>query len=71
MASDRAIAEALSQQGHKVDRRKVGNWLKRMKQEPLGEFDGNTYEYLLKMSNPKAYERHRERLRRVDEGDKA
>jgi len=58
MASKRAIAEALSQQGRKVDRRDVGKWFERMEREPLEEFDGDAYEYWLKMSDPKAYERH-------------
>jgi hypothetical protein len=69
MASDRAIAEALSQNGPKVDRRDVKKWLERIEREPFEEFDGDAYEYWLKMSDTKAYERHRERLRRAGEGD--
>ncbi len=69
MASKRAIAEALSQQGRKVDRRDVANWFERTEREPFEEFDGDAYEYWLKMSDPKAYERHRERLRPAGEGD--
>ncbi|MCA1731474.1 MAG: hypothetical protein LC751_19365 [Actinobacteria bacterium] len=71
MGSKRAIAESLSQQGHKVDRREVSKWFERMEREPFKEFDGDSYEYWLKISDPKAYERHRERLRRAggrDEG---
>lgn len=71
MASDRAVAEALSQCGHKVDRRDVKKWRERRKQEPLEDFDGDAFEYWLKISDPQAYERHRERLRRAQEGDEA
>ena len=69
MASKRAIAEALSQQGRTVDRRDVGKWVEHIKLEPFEEFDGDAYEYWLKMSDFKAYERHRERLRQAGEGD--
>lgn len=69
MASARGVAEALSQHGHKVDRRKVEKWFERIDLEPFEEFAGTPYEYWLYISDPEAYKRHRERLRSAREGD--
>ena len=44
MASERAIAEALSKPGYTVTPYQVKKWRERMEQEPFEEFDGSAYE---------------------------
>jgi hypothetical protein len=67
MASERAIAEALSEPGYTVTPYQVKKWRERMEQEPFEEFDGDIDDYLLKMRDPAAYERLRRRREQGEE----
>jgi hypothetical protein len=67
MASERAIAEALSEPGYTVTPYQVKKWRERMEQEPFEEFDGDIDDYLLKMRDPDAYERLRRQREQGEE----
>jgi len=67
MASERAIAEALSGPGYTVTPYQVKRWRERMEQEPFEEFEGAVDDYLLKMRDPAAYERLRHRREQGEE----
>lgn len=67
MASERAIAEALSEPGYTVTPYQVKKWRERMEQEPFEEFEGAIGDYLLKMRDPDAYERLRHRREQGEE----
>jgi hypothetical protein len=62
MVSDRAIAEALSQDGlAEVTPYQVKKWRERMEREPYEEFDGDPAEYRLKILDPTEYEEYKRR----------
>ena len=67
MASERAIAEALSEPGYTVTPYQVKRWRERMEQEPFEEFEGDIDDYLLKMRDPAAYERLQRRREQGEE----
>ena len=67
MASERAIAEALSEQGYTVTPYQVKKRRERMEQEPFEEFEGDIDDYLLKMRDPAAYERLRRQREQGEE----
>ncbi len=67
MASDRAVAEALSRFGAKVSPYEVRQWRNRMQEEPREEFDGTDFDYFLKISDPAMYERLQSRREQGEE----
>lgn len=63
LASARAIARRLdSQFGDRVYGKKVTTWLERFEREPFESFDGSRDDYLLNITDPRAYRKLR-RLR--------